>query len=89
MITGLFEGRKFWNIVLVLAGVAGFARLFFGLMERPMPALASLLNVFCRWRTRKQFDALGLTEAADRITCKGGRALLVPNSAMISVERTE
>jgi hypothetical protein len=60
MITGLFEGHKFWNIVLVLAGAAGFARLFFGLMERPMPALASLLNVFCRWRVRKQLHALGV-----------------------------
>jgi hypothetical protein len=75
MMTASFEGHRIWNIVLVLAGVAGFVRLFFGLLERPMPALASLLNVVCRWRARKQLQVLGLTESADRLSYKGGRTL--------------
>lgn len=89
MWTGTLEGHKIWNTVLVLAGVAGFARSFFGLLERPMPALASMLNLFCRLRAQKQLRALELPSAMDRLTYKGGRIFLAPNPMMISTETTK
>jgi hypothetical protein len=42
--TGSLEGYRFWNMVLLFGGIAGFARLVYGLMERPMPALRLLLK---------------------------------------------
>ena len=61
MATGSLEGYRFWGFVLIFGGVAGFARLVYGLMERPMPALRSLLNVCCRWTAKRRLAAIGLS----------------------------
>jgi NAD/NADP transhydrogenase beta subunit len=67
---GKLEGYRFWSIVLIFGGVAGFARLVYGLMERPMPALRSLLNVYCRWSA---LAAIGLSNEINRLSYKDGR----------------
>lgn len=76
MATGFFEGSQIWNIVLILFGVASFARLVFGLMERPMPGVASALNHFCRWSTYRRLKNLGLDTESSRLEFKGGRVSL-------------
>ncbi|MPZ38075.1 MAG: hypothetical protein GEU95_08410 [Rhizobiales bacterium] len=70
----------------MLAGVAGFIRLVFGLLERPMPGLASMLNSYCRSCAKKKLSGLGLAAEFDRLEFKGGRVkvleqLLEPGKA--------
>ena len=76
MATGSLEGYRFWSIVLIFGGVAGFARLVYGLMERPMPALRSLLNVYCRWTAKRRLAAIGLSNEFGRFGYKDGRVTL-------------
>ena len=56
--TNYFNGHWVWSVILMLAGAASFARLVFGLLERPMPALATLLNKFCRSRAHKKLTEI-------------------------------
>ena len=85
--TGLFEGHWVWNAVLLLAGAVGFARLFFGLLERPMPALASLLNLFCRHRANNRLTAMALSDSTERLKYKSGRVFLTEHPSLTSIEK--
>jgi hypothetical protein len=87
--TSYFNGHWIWNGILMLAGAASFARLVFGLLERPMPALASVLNKFCRNRASKKIEALGLSDESPRLEYKAGRILLTENPALITVEKAD
>lgn len=71
----------------MLAGSVSFARLVFGLLERPMPALATLLNYFCRNRASKKLSALGLSDENHRLGYKAGRIMLVESKELIVVEK--
>ncbi|WP_316158304.1 MULTISPECIES: hypothetical protein [unclassified Bradyrhizobium] len=81
MATGSLQNYRVWSIVLVLGGVAGFARLVYGLMERPMPALRSLLNVYCRWMVKRRLVVIGLSNEIDRFSYKDGRVMLAERLA--------
>jgi hypothetical protein len=87
--TSYFNGHWIWNGILMLAGAASFARLVFGLLERPMPALASVLDKFCRNRASKKIEALGLSDESPRLEYKAGRILLTENPALITVEKAD
>ncbi|MCP1926354.1 hypothetical protein M2212_002950 [Bradyrhizobium elkanii] len=85
--TSYFDGHWIWNSILMLAGSVSFARLVFGLLERPMPALATLLNYFCRNRASKKLSALGLSDENHRLGYKAGRIMLVESKELIVVEK--
>ncbi len=85
--TSYFEGHWVWNLVLLLGGVASFARLVYGLLERPMPALATVLNKFCRGRADKKLTALGLSADAPRLEYKSGRISLLESTTLITVDK--
>lgn len=71
--TGYLEGYRAWNIALLLAGTAGFIRLVFGLLERPMPALGSFLNIYCQRTANSRLSTIGLGNETKRLEYKGGR----------------
>jgi hypothetical protein len=76
MATRSLEGYRFWSIVLIFGGVAGFVRLVYGLMERPMPALRSLLNVYCHWTAKRRLAEIGLSNEIIRLRYKDGGVTL-------------
>ena len=47
------------------------------MMERPMPALRSLLNVYCRRTAKRKLAAIGLSKETNRLSYKDGRVKLV------------
>jgi hypothetical protein len=81
--TGFFEGTLFWSVVLVLFGIASFFRLVFGLLERPMPAVATALNFYCRRSIMRRLNNLGLDVATNRFEFKGGRVEVLADPALI------
>lgn len=85
--TSYFDGHWIWNSILMLAGLVSFARLVFGLLERPMPALATLLNKFCRNRAGTKLSALGLSDENHRLGYKAGRIILVEGKELMVVEK--
>ena len=74
--TGRLQGMVVWSIVGVLAGIVGFFRISYAILEKPMPALGSLLNVYCRLSLKRRLRLLGLEVEAPRIRYKSGRASL-------------
>jgi hypothetical protein len=85
--TSWFDGHWIWNIILMFLGTASFTRLVYGLMEKPMPALATMLNRFCRTRSSKKLSEIGLTDEAPRLEYKAGRVVLLESSTLITVEK--
>lgn len=85
--TNYFTGHWIWNVILMLAGAASFARLVFGLLERPMPALATLLNRFCRSRADKKLSEIGLPNEVARLEYKAGRIILMESKVLLTVEK--
>jgi hypothetical protein len=83
MATGFFEGSPIWNVILILFGVASFVRLLFGLLERPMPGVATALNYYCRWSAKRRLKSLGLDSKLSRLEFKSGRAVLSDEPAVI------
>lgn len=75
-LTGYFATYWVWTVLSFIGGVLGFIRLGFAIFERPMPALATLLNGFCRRVTRRKFASLGLDIEMARLEYKSGRVYL-------------
>ena len=71
--TSALHENVVWGAVLLAFGAVGFVRVFFALLERPMPALATALNCYCRRKVRKQLLQLGLSDAGHSFAYKGGR----------------
>ncbi|WLA78412.1 hypothetical protein [Bradyrhizobium elkanii] len=88
-ITSNFNGHWIWNVVLMLAGAASFARLVYGLLERPMPALATVLNKFCQQRATKKLASLGLVQETARLEYKAGRIVLIEKQTLIAAGRED
>lgn len=74
--TGFLDPYRIWSAILFLGGVVGFARLAFALLERPMPALATMLTGLCRRMVRRRLHKLGLELELARLEYKAGRAHL-------------
>ena len=74
--TGWLEPYRIWSAVAFLAGLAGFVRLVYALLERPMPALGTVLNAMCRWLSKRRLTRLGLASELERLEYKNGRAQL-------------
>ncbi|PIT02066.1 hypothetical protein TSA1_15840 [Bradyrhizobium nitroreducens] len=85
--TNYFTGHWIWNVILMLAGVASFARLMFGLLARPMPGLANLLDRFCRNRASKKLAEIGLSDETPRLEYKAGRVILTESKTLITVKK--
>ena len=73
--SGLFATSTIWNIFLLVLGVVSLIRLAYGVLERPMPGLVTLLNLYTRSSTQRQITRLGLQAYATRaaLEYKGGR----------------
>jgi len=89
LLTGYLTDSKIWSWVIVAGGIAGFARLWYGLMERPMPALGSALNGYCRWSSRKRLNVLGLEKQLARLQVTGGRIKVSPAAPMPELQADE
>jgi hypothetical protein len=76
--TGIFEGNRLWNVVPMGVGLFGLLRLIFGALERPLPGLASVLNIFVRHSVKKQLSQFGFSEGSilKGMEFKGGRVKL-------------
>ncbi len=74
--TGILDPYRIWSVILFFGGIMGFIRLFFAVLERPMPALGTLLNRVCRNLVRRRLNNLGLSSEFQRLQFKGGRASL-------------
>lgn len=74
--TDILKPYPLWTAVLFLAGAAGFARLVFAIVERPMPALATILNRVCRGLVRRRLERLGLSAEVARLEYQRGRVNL-------------
>ncbi|WP_038974772.1 hypothetical protein [Bradyrhizobium genomosp. III] len=71
--SGALRDNPVWGAILLAFGAVGFVRVFFALLERPMPALATALNWYCRRTVSRQLSQLGLGDASGALTYKGGR----------------
>jgi hypothetical protein len=81
--TRILDPYRIWSVILFFVGVLGFLRLVFALLERPMPALRTVLNKVCRGLARPRLSRLGLAAECDRLEFKDGRVRLIAQEVLV------
>ncbi|MGO8468007.1 hypothetical protein AB9F45_25965 [Rhizobium leguminosarum] len=77
---GWFQNYRFIKIITTVAGALSVLRLIFGVLEKPMPGLVSLLNLRIRRSIKKQLELGGFDgpRFSEKIEVAKGRAKLKP-----------
>jgi hypothetical protein len=84
--TGILDPYRIWSVILFLAGVLGFLRLVFAVLERPIPGLGTALNKVCKALAVRRLSNLGLPLQSDRLEYKGGRVSLAQQEVLVTKE---
>lgn len=84
--TGILDPYRIWSAMLFLAGVVGFVRLVFAVLERPMPGLGTVLNKVCKTLAGRRLSKLGLAMEFERLEYKGGRVNLAQQELLVTNE---